>query len=181
MRDTDTISFAAGAKAFGDGQHPTTKMVLAALESIDPKTFAPRAACDMGCGSGILSLAIAKKFGCPVVAADVLRESVETTRTNADANGLGNTVNPIHSDGFRHADIESRAPYDLIVMNILAAPLLALAADAARLLAHDGVLILSGMFQWQEQQVREAYASLGLELTQRLSAGEWLALVWQKP
>ena len=175
------FEIASNNKAFGDGQHPTTRMGLAILEAIDPAQFTPRIACDMGCGSGILSLTIAAKFGCTVVAADLLRESVEATRENAAQNNLASLVLPIHSDGFRHEEIERRAPYDLIVMNILAEPLLALAADASRLLAGEGVLLLSGIFQWQETQIREAYESLGLELTSRLTSGDWAALVLQKP
>ncbi len=175
------LTLAAGAQAFGDGQHPTTRMALAAIEAIDASQFSSRSACDMGCGSGILSLAIAAKFGCPVIAADVLRESVEATRENAEKNQLAGKVTPIHSDGFRHEEIEAKAPFDLIVMNILAEPLLSLAADAARHLAEGGVLILSGIFLWQESQIREAYQSLGLELGERLTVGDWVTLVWQKP
>lgn len=174
------MTFAAGARAFGDGAHPTTRMVLAAIEAIDPALFKPRRACDMGCGSGILSLVIAQKFGCPVAAVDVLRESVEATRINAKQNQLGDRIATIHSDGFRHADIEARAPFDLIVMNILAEPLLALAMDAERQLAAGGVLILSGLLAWQETQVRDAYSALDLELTQRLVLNDWVTLVLQK-
>jgi ribosomal protein L11 methyltransferase len=180
MHEAEPITFAAGAQAFGDGQHPTTKMVLAALEAIDAKIFTPRIACDMGCGSGILSLSIATKFHCKVVAVDLLRESVEATRENAARNQLVSHVHPVHSDGFRHADIDAHAPFDLIVMNSLAEPLLGLAADAYARLAPGGVLILSGIFVWQETQLREAYQSLGLELTQRLALKDWVALVWQK-
>ena len=199
MDETDSITFAAGARAFGDGNHPTTTLMLAAIESLDPAKFTPGIACDMGCGSGILSLALAKKFGCKVVAVDVLRESVETTRMNAlhnkfsveaplpqagegarAASGEGIII-PVHSDGFRHADVRAHAPYDLIVMNILAEPLLALAADAQTMLADQGVLLISGIFAWQEAQLTQAYQSLGLERTQQLTRGEWLAQVWQKP
>jgi ribosomal protein L11 methyltransferase len=205
-----SVNITANARAFGDGQHATTKLMLAAIAAIDPKEFTPRVACDMGCGSGILSLAIAQKFHCPVVAVDVLRESVEATRANAAANGFachpgsphlgrhrdlpplaachssgdpgtraGMTV--IHSDGFRHPDIAPHAPFDLIVMNILAEPLLALAADAYDALAPAGVLIVSGVFVWQEMQTLRAYEGLGLERTERLQLDDWLALVFQRP
>lgn len=175
-----TLTFQAGAEAFGDGKHPTTIGVLTAIEAIDPEQFSPGAACDMGCGSGILSLAIATKFGCPVIAADLERSAVETTRANMDKNGLSEQVSVIHSDGFDHPDILATAPFDLIVMNILAEPLLALAADAYEHLAEGGVLILSGMLKWQEEQIREAYLSLGLELSERLVVGDWVTLVFQR-
>lgn len=175
------IEFSAGAHGFGDGKHPTTAGVLTALEAIDPEQFRPRIALDMGCGSGILSLAITTKFGCRVVAADLERQAIETVQVNAVHNGLAERILPIHSDGFRHPDIQRRGPYDLMVMNILAEPLLALASDAEAALADGGVLILSGILQWQEAQIREAYAGLGLELASRLVVGDWVTLCWQKP
>jgi ribosomal protein L11 methyltransferase len=173
--------FQAGAQSFGDGSHPTTAGVLAALEAIDPAQFAPRIACDMGCGSGILALAIAARFQCPVIAADLERQAIETVHVNADENGLSEYILPVHSDGFRHPDIEAHAPFSLIVMNILAGPLLALAADAVARLEEGGALILSGILQWQEPQIRAAYEALGLELASRLVVGDWVTLCWGKP
>lgn len=175
------VDIFAGADAFGDGNHPTTLGVMAALEAIDPAAFSPTRACDMGCGSGILSLAIARLFGCSVVAVDVARSAVETTRANALENGLGSQVQAVHSDGFRHPDIFRHAPFDLIVMNILAEPLLALATEAEARLAPGGVLILSGMLIWQETQLRTAYEAIGLELASRLVVGDWVTLCFAKP
>lgn len=171
----------AGANAFGDGTHPTTAGVLTALEAIDPEHFSPGIACDMGCGAGLLALAITTKFGCPVVAVDVERQAIETVQVNAVHNGLEGRLIPIHSDGFRHPEVHSRAPYGLITMNILAAPLLSLAADADAMLEQGGVLILSGILQWQEEPIREAYTGLGLELATRLVLGDWVTLCFQKP
>lgn len=171
----------SSANAFGDGNHPTTAGVLAALEAIDPSVFTPRIACDMGCGSGILTLAITSLFSCPVVAVDIILQSIETMRLNAEKNGCGHRVDSIQSNGFNNSKIMEKSPYDLIVMNILAEPLMALASDAERHLAEEGVLILSGLLQWQEAQIREAYQQLGLELTSRLVVGDWVTLVWQKP
>ena len=177
----NSFEISAGAHAFGDGNHPTTRMVLAALSAINPKEFNPRLACDMGAGSGILSLAIAQQFSCPVTAVELERKAVETLRENAAANGMADRITAIHSDGFRHADVKVHAPFDLIVMNILADPLLMLAADAAASLASGGVCIISGLLLWQEAQIREAYEGLGLELAERLSMSDWVCLLWQKP
>lgn len=169
----------AGAKAFGDGNHPTTMGVLAALEAIGAD-FVPARACDMGCGSGILALAIAGAFDCPVVAADLERQAIETVQENALHNGLADRIIPVHSDGFKHPEIAMRAPFDLLVMNILAEPLIGLASEAFRHLADGGVLILSGILQWQEPQIRAAYEGLGLELASRLVIGDWVTLCFQK-
>jgi len=86
----------------------------------------------------------------------------------------------LHADGFNHRDIAASAPYDMITMNILAEPLMRLADAACNHLAADGVMILSGILQWQETQIRQAYASLGLSLSARLVVGDWVTLVWQK-
>jgi ribosomal protein L11 methyltransferase len=181
MQPADYIEISAGAHAFGDGNHPTTRMVLAALAAIDPQHFTPHNACDMGAGSGILSLAIAQQFHCPITAVELERKAVETLRENAVANGMAERITAIHADGFRHADVAANAPFDLMVMNILADPLLMLAAEAHANLAPGGVCIISGLLLWQEAQIREAYEGLGLELAERLSMGDWVCLIWQKP
>ena len=177
----DDIILATNLKAFGDGTHPTTFGVLTALDAIDPAAFSPRMACDMGAGSGILALAIARRFSCGVVAVDIERASVETLRENAEAAGVGSQVLAVQADGFQHPQILAQGPYDLIVMNILAEPLMALASDAVAALADEGVLILSGMLQWQEAQICEAYEALGLALSSRVTSGDWITQVWQKP
>lgn len=226
MDTHNSLTLSAGADGFGDGSHPTTAGVLAALESIDPTLFCPRIACDIGCGSGILAFSIIRLFKCFVVAVDNSKQAIEIVRINAHENGIKisdyaqgdapcvashgepegrgsaplgaswseaertslrvNGIRPpsgiytIHAEGFAHPAITAAAPFDLITMNILAAPLLALAGDAERHLAPGGVLILSGIFLWQEPQIRGAYQSLSLELTSRLTLGDWVTLVWQK-
>ena len=182
MDDIDhTLTFAAGASAFGDGSHPTTRGMLAALESIDPELFQPGSACDMGTGSGIVALAILRHFDCPVLAVDISAQAVETLQQNAALNHVENRLVGIRANGFHHPDIDRNAPFDLIAMNILAEPLIRLAAEANRHLAAEGVLILSGILLWQETPIRDAYTALGLELTSRLMVGDWVTLVWQKP
>lgn len=174
------FEIAAGAAAFGDGSHPTTRGVLEVIAGIDSMLFMPRVALDMGAGSGILSFALVEKFGCAVVAVDVERSAVTTLRDNVARNGLAEKITALQADGFRHAQLEGRQ-FNLIVMNILAEPLLRLAVEAERHLAAEGVLILSGILQWQETQIRAAYEALGLELASRAVIGDWVSLVWQKP
>ena len=171
----------SGAHAFGDGSHPTTAGVLAALKAFDPAAFTPRNACDMGAGSGILSFAIIEIFGCPVVAVDMARSAVDAIGENARAKGYADMVHAMQADGFNHPAIAAAAPFDLITMNILADPLLALAAAAEINLAEGGALIISGLLLWQEDPLRNAYGGLGLELTFRVVIGDWVTLVWQKP
>lgn len=169
------------AIAFGDGTHPTTQGVLAALAGIDPALFTPRIALDMGCGTGIAALQIHRHFACPVVAVDVAANALRTTMANATEQGVANAIHPIHSDGFRHPEITARAPFDLMVINILAEPILAMASDAEHHLCTGGVLILGGILQWQEETLHAAYQSLGMEHTARLRSGDWVTMLWQKP
>ena len=175
------ITLEAGAQAFGDGSHPTTAGVMAALKAIDAAEFSPRIACDMGAGSGILSFALYEKFRCPVMAVDLLAASVATLRENAIRNGCAEVVTAVQADGFSHPYVAEAAPFDLIVMNILAEPLVGLAGDAYEHLSEEGVLILSGILIAQEERIVEAYALLGLERTLRIVIGDWVTLVWQKP
>lgn len=183
-----TYHLAAGAGGFGDGRHPTTACTLAALEAIDPAVFSPRLACDMGAGSGILSFAMYERFRCPVLAVDIARSAIEMLEENRQVNAVparaAGSPTPgvlaLVAPGFDHPTIRAEAPFDLIVMNILAEPLLALAAEAVALLAEDGVLILSGMLLWQEATLRAAYEGLGLALSLRLTQGDWVTLVWQR-
>lgn len=176
---TATLDIHAGAAAFGDAQHPTTALLLTALEAIDTAEFQPAHILDMGCGSGILALRAAQKFPqARVIAADIARSAVEATRENAAHNQLDITV--LHSDGFRDPTIAAHAPYDMLFMNILAEPLLQLAHAAITHLAEEGVLMLSGILAHQETAVRDAYEGLGLALAHRLSTPEWVALIYQR-
>lgn len=172
------ITLYAGADAFGDGSHPTTEGMLAAIEAIDSAQFSPRTVCDMGCGAGLLAMRAAQRFHCTVIAADIEHSAVEATRENALKNKL--PVDAVHSDGFKHPDIHAHAPYDLILMNILADPLLSLTHDAVAHLADEGVLIMSGMLVWQQENIINAYQVLGLGLAHRIQIGDWVTLVWQK-
>ena len=183
-----SLDIKAGAGSFGDGQHPTTRGMLETIAAIDTDAFTPRIACDMGAGSGILSLIIAQKFHCPVVAVDIGAASVATIRENALHNNvpLGvaygqGCILPVFADGFAHPDIAAHAPYDFILANILAGPLVSLARAMEANLAPGGVLLVSGLLQWQESAIRESYQSLGLELASRVVVGDWVTLGWGKP
>lgn len=171
----------AGGGAFGDGRHPSTQGMLAALEAIDPSVFTPTNALDMGAGSGILSIAVARQFQCPVLAVDISAQAIETLQQNARVNGVDKHVEGISADGFKHPAISTRAPYDLILMNILAEPLVTMAADASVFLAPGGLLLMAGLMRWQEPAIIVAYQLLNLELLHRLTLGDWVTLVWGRP
>ena len=167
------------ATAFGSGEHDTTRLCLTALERLARRRAIVRPL-DVGCGSGILSFAAALLWRVPVLGSDLDPESVRVARDNARANRLAGLVRIVEADGYRAPAIARRAPFDLIVANILARPLSRMAPTLARHLAPGGVAILSGLLIEQEAQVLAAHGGQGLTLAERLRTKAWSALVLRR-
>ena len=129
----------------------------------------------MGCGAGLLSLMAATRWQASVLAVDIDPLAVATARENTKANQLSDRIAVIRSDGYAHETIRDRAPYDLILCNIIAEPIIRMARDTVRHLAPGGVLVLSGVLHWLALHVLEAHP--GLVLAQTLGAKDWRALV----
>ena len=165
----------AGA-AFGTGLHETTFGCLTALDDLH-KWRQVRHPLDLGCGSGVLALAIAKAWNIPVLASDIDPAAVEVTKANARRNRLAPLLTVVEAIGLQNRLLREQAPYDLIVANILAWPLMKMAPDIAAALDRTGVLILSGLLGTQEVMVRKAYLEQGLKLKGRYAIGEWNTLV----
>jgi ribosomal protein L11 methyltransferase len=168
------------ATAFGSGEHDTTRLCLAALERLHRSRRIANPL-DLGCGSGILSLAAALLWRVPVLGSDLDRESVRVARDNAKLNRLANLVRVVAADGYRAPEIRRRAPFDLVIANILARPLCRLAPALARHLAPGGVAILSGLLIGQEAQLVAAHRNQGLALAGRLRSQVWSALILRRP
>lgn len=170
-----TLTLDAGA-AFGTGEHATTHGCLLALDRLaKQRTF--QRPLDLGCGSGILALAMAATWRRPVLAADIDPQSVRVARENAATNGLGVWVRFRCADGVADRVLQANGPYDLIAANILAGPLVALSHRLSRCLAPRGVLVLSGLLGHQENAVRNAYRRQGLALQDRIAQDGWHTLV----
>jgi ribosomal protein L11 methyltransferase len=160
--------------AFGSGEHESTYGCLLALSSLHRR---PRSTLDLGCGSGILSLAAAKTWRRPVLAADVDPEAVRVALHNARRNQVRALVSAVVSDGCAAPDIRRRAPFDLVTANILARPLCRFAKSLAPLLAPGGRLIMAGLLGEQESMVLAAYRPLRLRLVRRFRLGAWTTLM----
>jgi ribosomal protein L11 methyltransferase len=166
--------------AFGTGHHESTALCLALISDLG-KRRRFRRVLDLGCGTGVLAIGMARCWRIPIAAADVDPVAVAVARQNALSNGVAPLVRAVTADGPAHAAVANRAPYDLIVANILAGPLTRLAPQIACALAPGGMLILSGLLQWQENLVLGFYRPHGLVLRTRMRDGPWAALLLERP
>jgi ribosomal protein L11 methyltransferase len=166
--------------AFGTGHHETTRGCLLMLDALARERGFARPL-DLGCGSGILALALARLWGRPVLAADNDAKAVAVARANARLNGVAGLVRVLRSQGFAAAALRQAGPFDLIVANILANPLVVLAPAMARYLAPRGIVVLSGILTRQEGEVLFAYAAVGLERLRRRRLGQWSVLALSRP
>jgi ribosomal protein L11 methyltransferase len=173
--------------AFGTGTHPTTQLCLELMErSIETlkvsETFRVFDVIDVGCGSGILSIAAIKLGATQALGVDIDEESVRNSRENADTNEVGDelilgtgSVQEILDGKFKF----KKAP--LVVANILAPVIIRLFdAGMADLIEENGSIILSGILQEQEQNVIEAGQARGLRMNERRQMGDWVAFTMSK-
>ncbi len=165
------------ARAFGSGSHATTALCLRALQD-EVRRRRPRRILDLGCGSGILAMAAANLVPpARVVAVDLDPDSVVTAAGNVRLNRTATRVRTGISRGWRSRLVRGAAPYDLVLANILAPPLCAMAPDLARGLGRGGRAILSGLMLHQEARVVAAHRAQGLRLLRRYRRDGWSALV----
>jgi ribosomal protein L11 methyltransferase len=134
----------------------------------------------MGCGSGILALAMAKVGAAPVLAADSDADALEVAAANARANGVTGLVRAVASDGFKAAAVRRAGPFDLVAANIQAEALVRLAPDLVGHLAPGGVALLSGLLAREQAAVRTAYRARGLHMLRRVALGDWITLVMEQ-
>jgi len=179
--------------AFGTGTHPTTQLCLELMEKCfddRPQTmdhsssivYPPLSAIDVGCGSGILSIAAIKLGATKVLGVDIDEESVKNSRENADTNEVGDEL--ILGTGSVQEILDGKFEFKkapLVVANILAPILIRLFnAGMADLIEDNGTIVLSGILQEQEQNVIEAGQAKGLRMNERIQMGDWAALTMSK-
>ena len=158
--------------AFGTGQHETTRMCIEAIEG----TMRPGArVLDVGCGSGILSLVAAKLGAVTVTALDVDDVCVRVTRENARANGVERQVRAARrslGDAWPFEE-SSAGRFDIVVANIIARTIVELAPSLLDVLAPSGRLIVSGVIEVREGEVRAALEAAGARIETARAMGDW--------
>jgi ribosomal protein L11 methyltransferase len=165
--------------AFGTGHHETTALCLAAMSDLARRRRFRNVA-DIGCGTALLAIGAAKLWKRAVIASDIDAVAVAVARENAVANDVAPLVHAIVADGLVNPQLSARAPFDLILANILAAPLTRLAPQIAAALAPAGIAVLSGLLRWQENLVASFYRPHGLVLRAVRRDGPWSALLLER-
>lgn len=163
-------------QAFGTGAHGSTAGCLLAMERV-MKAHRPGRILDLGCGSAILAIAAAKCLRRPVLACDIDPVAVRVARENARLNGVHHLIDTVTAAGVP-APVRDRGPFDLIVANILAGPLLAMANAVVAALAPGGRLILSGLLERESRRMVMRYRAAGCRLETRSLRDGWSTLTF---
>ena len=163
--------------AFGSGRHESTQGCLLALDWLARRRRRVRRALDIGTGSGILAVAAARLWPARVLALDTDPVAVATARETARRNGLSHRVAMVRVGGFRAGVVGRLGRADLIVANIRAKPVAAMASAFAKHLQPGGVAVLSGLLDTEERLVLAAFRTRGLRLRRRIGLGAWVTLI----
>ncbi|MET1754675.1 50S ribosomal protein L11 methyltransferase [Novosphingobium sp. RD2P27] len=182
--DAGTVEFTIPAsQAFGTGHHQTTAGCLAMLDAMKQRGVLVRNMLDVGTGTGLLAFAgMALWPRASATASDIDAVCADVVAENAEANDIplgprpGALVMTI-ADGLDHPLIHARGPYDLVIANILAGPLVQLAPEFGKALVPGGHLLLAGLLNSQEDAVRAACRRAGLRLAARIVSGDW-SILW---
>ncbi len=173
-------------RAFGTGHHETTTGCLLALDRLKENGATFGNILDLGTGTGLLAFAAMKLWPASKAAAsDIDPVSIEVTAENAAINGvprgrMRGRLELAVAAGLRHPRLKARAPYDLIIANILAGPLIELAPSVGAALEPGGRLILAGLLETQANQVASAYRRQGVMGSFSIERGDWPTLVMRK-
>ena len=171
------------SRAFGTGQHATTAGCLRMLTEMKARGVTVKNCADIGTGTGLLAFAALDLWPRALAtASDIDDVCAAVVEENCDLNHIAmgaraGEVTMLVADGMDHPLLQARGPYDLLIANILAGPLIALAPDFARSLVPGGHLLLAGLLETQEPQVRAACRRAGLRLAARLVNGDW-SILW---
>jgi ribosomal protein L11 methyltransferase len=172
----ETVIEVDPSTAFGTGRHATTKLCMQALEE---QLRTGDAVLDVGTGSGTLATAAALLGAGAVDAVDIDPVAIRVARETAERNGVGEKVRV--ALGSAGTEEPFQGPYDLVLANIIARVLIELAPALARAVKPGGTLILGGILDDKEDDVREAFLAQALESVRRTAIDDWASFVFRKP
>lgn len=161
-------------RAFGTGHHATTSGCLAMIDRLADRQF--NKVIDVGTGTGVLAFAAAHLWpGAAIVATDIDPAAVEVTAENAVANGIDG-VQLVVADGALSEAIIEGGPYDLVIANILAGPLVSMAPELAAIADANATIVLAGLLETQRENVVAAFVECGCSLAEVDRRGDWTVL-----
>jgi len=178
---TDRVALLVeAAMAFGTGHHGTTLGCLYALDRLAHGGVSPKSVIDVGCGTAVLAMAAARVWPVAPLASDIDEVAIEVAKTNLRVNGLGDRVRCVLAGDLSHTEIVARAPYDLVLANILEGPLIDLAPSISGLSSEGAHVILSGVLEDQARDVLSVYEVLGFGEVHRDSISGWTTLTLRR-
>jgi ribosomal protein L11 methyltransferase len=167
-------------EAFGTAHHASTLGCLLAIDRLT-EVRAYRNVLDLGSGSGVLAIAVGRLLPNAVIAAsDSDTEAIRVSTENMRKNAMAARIRPVQALGLDHPALRRAAPYDLIIANILAGPLIRLAKTLAQAAAPGGALVLSGILAHQAPAVLAAYAAAGFVRTRVDHLTGWVVLTLER-
>lgn len=164
----DVLLILDPGQAFGTGEHPTTRLCLELLEDVDPKG---KSVLDIGCGSGILSIAAAKLGATNVTAIDIEESAVEIARENAQLNDVSLDLHA--GEGFGNWSEDKH--WDIVLSNIVSATLVRISPDVSHHIAMRGAWIVSGILKENWNDVLSEANAAGFSLERKTEEDDWIA------
>lgn len=162
-------------QAFGTGHHGTTAGCLEMIADVT-RAERPRNALDLGTGSGVLAIAVRRLMPIPVLATDIDPIAVRVAKENARRNGIAAGIEFRVAPGFHSTAFGKYGPFDLIIANILARPLMKMAPQLVANLSSGGSVILSGILASQRWKVIAAYNGAGLKHVRTIWRNGWVTI-----
>ena len=166
--------------AFGSGTHESTFGCLLAIDKLAKRSRIQNPL-DIGSGSGILTMAIARAWHCDVLGVDLDARSIAFARDMVQLNNLQRQVKLLVNNGCKKVRINKRQPFDLIVANILADPLISMAGEIRGSISNGGSIILSGLLRKQEKKVLASYRYHKFLLKEKIRINDWSTIIMSYP